>query len=183
MLTTATLMRRFHEQCPSDELYDKAVRSYETLLDVRGKKRIAEEISALLNIPEATLREYADSIISALLYNGNDDPFLSFGLEKNAPLSEVNKRWKTLIVLYHPDKHADQGAGQKVNKVNDVYDRIQRLQGQDMHLRPFTSIRVPDRQGRGTLPHDRHFRYLPLIIIALAAIIAVLSILLFIWRI
>ena len=184
LLTTATLIRRFHERCPSDELYDKAVRSYETLLEARGKRHTAGEIAALLDIPEVTIQHYADAIISQLLFNREDDPYLSFGLKKNAPLPEVNKRWKTLIVLYHPDKHKDQGTnGRKVKKVNEMYDRIQRLQGQDRHLSPFTPFRVPGLQGRGAIPQGRHYRYLPSIIIALATAIAVLSILLFMWRI
>lgn len=183
LLTTATLIRRFHEQCPSDELYDKAVRSYETLLEVRGKGHTAREIAELLNIPEVTIRHSADAIISTLIFNRKDDPFLSFGLKKNAHLSEVNMRWKKLIVLYHPDKHVDDGTiGRKVHKVNDMYDKIQRLHGQDVHLRPFTPVRAPGRQGRGAVAHGRHFRYLPVIIIALAATVAVLSILLFMWR-
>ena len=180
LLTTATLIRRFIEQCPSDELYDKAVRSYETLLEARGKDHTAREIAALLDIPEITIRYYADAIISQLLFNREDDPFLSFGLRKNAPLQEVNKRWKILMVLYHPDKHADQGAiSRKANKVNEVLDRIQRLREKDLHLRPFMPGRAPGLQGRGTVAQGRHFRYLLIIIIVLAAIIAVLSIMFF----
>ena len=123
LLTTATLIRRFHEQCLLDEIYDKATRSYETLIDVIRKPDTAREISDILNLPVATITDDAESIINILLFNKENDPYLSFGLAKHAPLSEVNKRWKNLIVLYHPDRYSNkQLPEERAKKINEIYE-------------------------------------------------------------
>jgi hypothetical protein len=102
ILKTSTLIRRFREQCPVKEIYDKAVRCYDTLIDSIERPDISRKISGLLNVPAVTVKEHAESVINILLFNKENDPYLSLGLERTASFSEVHKRWKRLIVLYHP---------------------------------------------------------------------------------
>ena len=180
VLTTTTLIRRFHEQCPLDELYDKAVRSYETLIDVIQNPASASEISALLNIPEDTIKHYAEAIIDILLFNNENDPYLSFGLKRYAPLSEVNRRWKSLIVLYHPDKYLNQKIFEdKAKKINEIYEEIQKIQERRIISNSLNSIVKVSLPRSDQTYHVRYLKNIPYIIIALAMIIAIFSIFLF----
>jgi len=83
-------------------LWKKPSGANDTLIESIEKQETAEEISALLGIPTVTIKEHAEAIVNILLFNKEDDPYLSFGLNTDAPLSEVSRRWKSLIVLYHP---------------------------------------------------------------------------------
>ncbi|MFZ2170637.1 MAG: J domain-containing protein [Methylococcaceae bacterium] len=182
VLATATLIRRFHEKCAPGEIYDKAIRCYETLIESIEKKETAEEISALLDIPADKIRGYAEAIINSLLFNKEQDPYLSLGLNKDAPLSAVSRRWKSLIVLYHPDKHLNQNiAEEKAKKINERYEEIQKLKKDELYNNSFNNgSRICPPGGMRTT-NPVYFKYLPLFIIGIAMIIAILSILLLIF--
>jgi len=180
VLATATLMRRFHEQCPITEIYEKAARSYETLIDTIEKKHTAKEIATLLDIPEITIKRYAEAIIDILLFNKENDPFLSFGLTSDASLSEVNKRWKSLIVLYHPDRNSSKQLFEsRAKKINGIYEQMLRLQEQKLYPRSLNNMIEVSLPRSSKLIHEKYFKYIPYIIIMLAIIIAILSLLLF----
>ena len=180
VLATATLMRRFHEQCPIAEIYEKATRSYETLIDTIEKKHTAKEIATLLDIPEITIKRYAEAIIDILLFNKENDPFLSFGLTSDASLSEVNKRWKSLIVLYHPDRNSSKQLFEsRAKKINGIYEQMLRLQEQKLYPRSLNNMIEVSLPRSSKLIHEKYFKYIPHIIIVLAIIIAILSLILF----
>ena len=180
VLATATLMRRFHEQCPITEIYEKATRSYETLIDTIEKKHTAKEIATLLDIPEITIKRYAEAIIDILLFNKENEPFLSFGLTSDASLSEVNKRWKSLIVLYHPDRNINKQLFEdKAKKINEIYEKLQMIQKQKIYSRPYNMIKELSLPRTSKIFHVTYFKYIPYIIIALAVIITIFSILFF----
>lgn len=182
VLTTATLIRRFHDRCLPDEIYDKAVRSYETLLDVIQKPDTAIEISTLLDMPAATIKDDAENIINILLFNKENDPYLSFGLKRYAPLSEVNRRWKSLIVLYHPDRYFNQTIiEEKAKKINKIYEEIQKMQARKIYSSSFKKISEISLPQNNKISHVTYLKYIPWIIIALAIIIAIFSILLLIF--
>lgn len=182
VLTATTLIRRFHEQCPPDELYDKAVRSYETLIEIIQNPDTAREISALLNIPADTIKDYANAIINILLFNKENDPYLSFGLKKFAPLSEVSRRWKSLIVLYHPDKYLNQKIFEtKAKKINEIYEEIQRMQEQKISSNSLNRVSEMTLSRSDQVNRLRYLKNIPYIIIVLAMIIAICSLLLFIF--
>ena len=180
VLATATLMRRFHEQCLTNEIYEKATRSYETLIDTIKKKRTAKEIATLLDIPEITIKGYAEAIIDILLFNKENDPYLSFGLTRGASFSEVNRRWKSLIVLYHPDRNSNKQLFEsRAKKINGIYEQMLRLQEQKLYPRSLNNMIEVSLPRSSKFIHEKYFKYIPYIIIVLAIIIAILSLLLF----
>jgi hypothetical protein len=182
VLATATLIRRFHERCAPGEIYEKAIRCYDTLIESIEKIETTEEISALLDIPADKIKGYAEAIINILLFNKEDDPYLSFGLNTDAPLSEVSRRWKSLIVLYHPDKYLNQRIGEeKAKKINERYEEIQKLKKNEIYYNSFNNASKISPPGGIRTIHPVYFKYLPLFIIGIAIIIAIFSILLLIF--
>ena len=182
ILATATFIRRFHERCPCGEIYDKAVRCYETLLDTIQYPSAAEELSVLLDMPAVRIKGYAEDIITVLLFNQENDPYLSFGLMQGAPLREVNRRWKRLIALYHPDKHLHKEPfEEKAKKINDIRKKIEQIQAQKIHLCSSNNISAMHQPQGIKISKSKHLRYLPFVIVAAAIIIAIFSILLLIF--
>jgi len=182
VLATATLIRRFHERCPPGEIYDKAVRCYGTIMETIEKPETARELSALLGIPAVTIKEDAETIINILLFNKENVPYLSFGLKDGASLSEATRRWKSLIVLYHPDRYLNQKIFEdKAKKINDIYAEIQTIQGGKKFSCSFNDISEVRLPKNGHITHRQQFKYIPSIIIALAIITAIFSITVFIF--
>jgi hypothetical protein len=177
ILATATLIRRFHEHCSISEIYDKAIRCYDTLIESVEKMETKEAISALLDIPADTIKRYAENIINILLFNKENDPYLSFGLNRDAPLSEVSRRWKSLIVLYHPDKYLNQSIfEEKAKKINELYEEIQMLNKNNIYYNSFNNASSISPPESSRIFHFMSLKYLPLLIMGTAMIIAIFSI-------
>jgi DnaJ-domain-containing protein 1 len=178
VFATATLIRRFHEKNHRSEIYENAVRCYDMLVDCLQKPLAAKELADLLHLPETTVMAHADSIINLLLFNKLHDPYLSFGLKPDAQMPEVTRRWKSLIILYHPDKYLNSKMNEeRVRKINETYEQISVILKQKKHSGSFTGIREM-RLPEENIPN--YSRYLPSVMITLAIIAAIFSVLLFI---
>ena len=63
-----------------------------------------------------------------------DDPYLILGLSRDASEEEIRRRYRELVREYHPDRHIAAGmpeemidiATERLQKVNEAYDRIMR---------------------------------------------------------
>ncbi|MDA8106445.1 MAG: J domain-containing protein [Nitrospiraceae bacterium] len=180
-LLAASLMRRF-EAIPEEEVYEKASRCFDLLLDVRECPDTAARISFLIGRPAALVQRSAEAIIDLVLFNRNNDPYASLGLPRYAGKAEVNRRWKRLIVLYHPDKYPNQREHyeEKAKKINEAYGEIRKEAG--MHTSPDTvfypSGKSPSRTEAA--PYRRYLKHVPTVILALVIFIAVVSVLFFI---
>ena len=155
VLATATLIRRFHERCAPGEIYEKAIRCYDTLIESIEKQETAEEISALLGIPADIIKRDAETIINILLFNKENDPYLSFGLNRDAPLSDASSRWKSLIVLYHPDKYLNHTIAEEIaKKINERYEEIQRLKKNRINYNSFNNVSKISLPGSSVIFHS-----------------------------
>ena len=179
---TATLLRRFHEQCPRTEIYDKAIRCYETLIETVQNTSVSREIAALLHVPPSTVISEAEKIITLLLFNEENDPYLSLGLGRHATFQEVNGRWKGLISLYHPDRHLHQEPSEdKARKINEVHEEIRGAQGKKgppLTVRHFSEMDLPENN---TVFLFTYLKSVPYLIIGIAVAIALFSLSFFIY--
>jgi DnaJ like chaperone protein len=66
-----------------------------------------------------------------------NDPYLILGLGRSAAADEIKRRYRELVREYHPDRHIAAGvpeemieiATERLQKVNEAYDRIARERG------------------------------------------------------
>jgi hypothetical protein len=179
ILSAAAVIARFREGRPLDEGGINVFSCYETLLDIISDSHAALEICSLLGMPEAKVRSYAGEIVDILLFNDGNDPYVSLGLPGYASAAEVNRRWKSLILLYHPDKYPNRREyEERAKKINEAYERIRSARGHVAGLRRPESIKkvqVKNRGGTGKIRGLKHLRYLPDFILALAVIVALIS--------
>jgi DnaJ-domain-containing protein 1 len=183
MLSAAAIIARFKDGRPLDDGSNNVFGCYETLLDIISNSQAALEICRLLSMPEAKVRSYAGEIIDFLLFNRRNDPYLSLGLPGDTPVADVNKRWKSLLLLYHPDKYSNQrDYEERAKKINESYERIrsatEHMAGPE---RPVAVKRVKaSRVGSERMRLLNRLRYLPDFILALAIMAAVISALIFV---
>lgn len=87
-------------------IYPKAIRCYEIPLRALEKPEYAQELAKLSNVHPRTIKACSLKLVDLLLSNTMNDPFLSLGLPRDANEDEIHRRWKRLLVLFHPDRPA-----------------------------------------------------------------------------
>ncbi len=193
-LVAAGLICGFRQNSPP-EVYEKALKCFDVLLDILEDSDTAEKISAIINSPAAAVRQSVQTIIDLLLFNAGNDPYMSLCLPRHADEDEVNRRWKRLIVSYHPDKYPGRREyEERAKRINETYETIQKA-GEGFHVdealrtiikrnADYASLNdeIIKRLTRmETSPAYRYLRRLPAVIWLSSLVIAIISILIFIY--
>jgi hypothetical protein len=183
MLSAAIIIARFKDGRPLDDGSNNIFSCYETLLDIIDNSHAALEICRLLNISEAKVRSYAGEIIDVLLFNRKNDPYLSLGLPGDTPVADVNRRWKSLLFLYHPDKYSNRrDYEERAKKINESYERIRSATGRMVGPERPVAVKIvkASRIVSERMRLLKRLRYLPDFLLALAIMAAVISALIFV---
>ncbi len=179
LLLAAGLLRRF-DKISDRDFCDRAVKCFDALLDIRDSVDSAKKISAMIDWQATTVQKSAERIIDNLLFNKNDDPYLSLGLRGDAGTDEVTKRWRRLIVLYHPDRYPDKKEyEEKAKRLNEAYTQIRKARKGAAWYEPFNDALRDNLPKKAVVHYYRYLRYLPTLILALTVLMAIVSILLF----
>lgn len=110
------------------KFHSKAVRYYEIPLRVLENTEFAQELAMLGDMNLQTVRVCSLKIVDLLLFNTKNDPFLSLGLSRNADEDEIHRRWKRLLVLFHPDRSSPGMLNMTRTKtINAAYQSIRKL--------------------------------------------------------
>jgi hypothetical protein len=173
IFSAASLIKRFNENPPLDETYNRAVGCYEVLLDIIERPEAAKEVSDLIKESQDKIRMSALKIVNILLFNDKGSPFMSLGLANHATDNEIKKRWKRLLMLYHPDRLYNQKrVDEAAKKINGAYEELK--QRKEKNIRSEKFIKKP----RQYIPEQKYFnarsagihnfkylRYLPALIL------------------
>jgi hypothetical protein len=181
-LSFARFIQRFEQGCPLDEVYERACRSYDILIDILDHPNSAQDIAALAHMQAHKIEAIAEEIFDLLLFNRENNPYLSFGFQKYAPLFYIEKRWKRLLILYHPDKHINKKSYEdKAQKINEAYEKIKNMKTRNSYAEEFKDTNFFYTYPQSTRGyHSKYFKNIPRYIIAFAAMLAVISVFLFI---
>jgi hypothetical protein len=170
-----------YERSTPEELYHKAHKCYEVIIDVLEDADTAQSISALVSRPVTSVRNSARTIIDLLLFNKEADPYVALGLPGDADKTDANRRWKRLMVLYHPDRYpGDAACEEKAKKINEAHERLQRGQEKGPYLTVDRAVILDKLHGAGQSGSSRVRRKVPVFILALAIFACIISLWLFI---
>lgn len=180
---TARTILRFKELKRLDDIHESVFRHYESIIDViedSDGADAARKISALLHIPPAAVRNYAEQIIDLLIFNKENNPYVRLGLPGFGSAEEVYRRWKRLILLYHPDKYFTQPIyEERAKKINEAYEKIRSLRGKRVHFTKLGNNRYGAGRRRPVkckkIRRFKYLKYLPELILALVVIAALIS--------
>ncbi len=180
-LLAASLISRF-EKISEEEVYEKASRCFDFLLDVWESPETAKRLALLIDRGISSVQHSVGAVIDLLLFNRNNDPYVSLGLPRYAGKSEVKCRWKRLIVMYHPDKYPNQREyyEEKAKKINEAYEEIRKISAaHTLHESAAYAAGVNTPLTRA-VHYPKYLKHVPTIILALVILIALVSILFFI---
>jgi hypothetical protein len=184
MLCAARLLSGFDTRYSLIGSYEMALSCYELLIDTLESPAAASEMSAFAHMPANEIQASAETVIDHLLFNHENNPYVTLGVQRHAPPAEVTKRWKRLITLYHPDKYPNQKKyEERAKKINQAYAEIKRRKEGDTRYEIMHKVKRYHSHGNNRIYYSRHMRRLPAVIIAAAIIMAIISMLLFISRI
>jgi curved DNA-binding protein CbpA len=70
--------------------------------------------------------ENVREIFYRLHFNRENDHYLTLALPRSVTQPQIHKRWKDLILLYHPDRNRDSGAymGECAKRINEAYSAL-----------------------------------------------------------
>lgn len=196
IFSTASLIKRFNERCPLDEIYNKGIKCYDVLLDLIENPKVAKEISEFIKIPSEKIKIAAIGIVNLLLFNKMNNPFLSLGLSNHATDNETRKRWKRLLMIYHPDRLFSQKTYEEMaKKINQAYREIEELEVKNFHYEKVTenhigkvikkrekyfSVKTNTNKYFISIFNHRYLKYLPAFILVIVISMAIFTIALFI---
>ena len=188
LFLTASLINRLNKGCPLDEIYNKGISCYEVLLDLIENPEVAKKISEIIKLPPEKIKIAAVKIVNLLLFNKKDNPFLSLGLSNHATDNETKKRWKRLLMLYHPDRLFSQKIYEEIaKKINQAYREIDELKEKNFHYEKVikkTGDHFPFKNNLNKnsvrIFNLRYLKYLPSFILGAVISIAIITIVFFI---
>ena len=165
-----------YERSTPGELYQKALKCYEVLIDILEDADTARDVSALVSRPVTSVQDSARSIIDLLLFNKAADPAVALGLPENADKTEANRRWKRLMVLYHPDRYPDDHAyEERAKRINEAYEKLQRGQRKDFYVDVDQSAKQNELHAADQIPTVTAMRKVPVFILALVIFACIIS--------
>jgi hypothetical protein len=184
LLCASRLISEFNTRHASNDIYERALSCYDLLIDMLEDPGVARELSSSIHMPANKIQASADVIIDRLLFNQKNNPYLSFGFQGYVSAAEVTRRWKRLIVLYHPDRHPNQKKyEERAQKINQAYAEIQRIEKKGIHYDAVKHAQRPSFAMSNKIHYFRYMKRLPTIIVGAAILVAIVSMLLFISRI
>ncbi len=180
MLLAAGLIARFG-RLSDKETYEKASRCFDILLDARESPEAARRISRLIDREMSSVQHSAGTVIDHLLFNQANDPYVCLGLPRYAGRSEVTRRWKRLIVSYHPDKYPNQREyEERAKKINEAYGEICKNSAAHTFREAASRVVSANAQATRAVHHRKYLKHVPIFILALVIFLAVACVVLFI---
>ena len=184
MLCAARLLSGFGTRHSSNEIYEMALSCYDLLIDMVEDSGVARELSAFVHMPANEIQASAEGIIDRLLFNPKNDPYIALGLQGHVSAAEVTRRWKRLIILYHPDRYPNQKKyEERAKKINQAYSEIQRMKERGIHYEVIRNVKKTSFPRTNRIHYFRYMKRLPAVIIAAAILAAIISMLLFVSKI
>jgi DnaJ-domain-containing protein 1 len=119
-------IRLIIESCNDDRIISE---NFESLLEIaKGPDSefysVITEIAGVKNLDTKYLYDGANFLLSRLHFSNNYYNVL--GLRPNATSTDIKKRWRELIELYHPDRHEGktEWVAERAKRVNEAYSTL-----------------------------------------------------------
>ncbi len=101
----------------------KVVRNFDAFIDLLGDAPGAKSFLAQSSIDRSYVIDNLNKILDRVYFNPENDYYFTLGLPHNVTADQIHDRWKSLMMLYHPDRHRSDGGNwvSCTSKINEVY--------------------------------------------------------------
>ncbi|HXX53153.1 MAG TPA: DnaJ domain-containing protein [Thermodesulfovibrionales bacterium] len=141
-----------------------AVRFSDAFIDLLNSTEEAQNFLSSRGISTDYVQSNIKAIFARLHLNKENDHYLTLALPHTATESQIHKRWKELMRIYHPDRNSDKDAAVCAKWINEAYAILknpEKKMAYDRkamkHVEPFSTVQ------RSTAVHRRKLR-IPLFI-------------------
>jgi hypothetical protein len=102
----------------------EAARHSDALISLLGDTAGSGEFLASKGISRQYVHDQVREILRRILFSKEIDHYLALGLPHNASGKEIQKRWKDLMLIYHPDRSSDAESSLCAARVNEAYNML-----------------------------------------------------------
>ncbi len=109
-----------------DRIYREATRCFDCLIEISYGNEAIKEFARRRGIDMKYLVDGASFVISKMHFNPEGNHYLTLGLPQNISHEELGRRWKKLMLLYHPDRQRgnEEWYTERAKKVNEAYAEL-----------------------------------------------------------
>ncbi len=108
-----------------------AVRHSDVFIDILNDSEGARKFLSSMGISGEYISGQITKILYRLHFNRDDNHYLTLALSGGASEAQIRKRWKELMLLYHPDRNRDEQAASCAARINEAYN-VLKNQGKRM---------------------------------------------------
>jgi curved DNA-binding protein CbpA len=111
---------------PPERLFSEAIRCFDALIGISHNTDAVRDFADRQGMGHKYLVDGANFIISKMHFNPENNYYTTLGLPQNVSQNELRERWKSLMLLYHPDRHmeGEEWVSERAKKVNEAYSTL-----------------------------------------------------------
>ena len=98
-----------------------AVRFSDAFIDMLNDTEDARKFMSSRDISMEYARKNARAVLARLHSNRDNDHYLTLALPRTTSEAQLNKRWKELMRIYHPDRNDAEDAAGYAKRINEAY--------------------------------------------------------------
>lgn len=99
-----------------------AVRYADAFIDMLNDTEGVRQFLSLKGISLEYVHKHVKGIFARLHFNQENDHYLTLCLPRSASEAQINRRWKDLMLIYHPDRSKDVDAAGCAKRINEAYN-------------------------------------------------------------
>ncbi len=100
----------------------QAVRYSGAFIDMLNATEEARQFLSLKGLSMEYVHKHIRDILARLHFNRENDHYLALCLPRSASEAQINRRWKDLMLIYHPDRSKDEEAAGYAKRINEAYN-------------------------------------------------------------
>ncbi len=100
----------------------QAVRYSNAFIDMLNVTEEARQFLSLKGVTLEYVHRHIKDIFARLHFNRENDHYLALCLPHGASEAQINRRWKDLMLIYHPDRSKDEEAAGYAKRINEAYN-------------------------------------------------------------
>ncbi len=101
----------------------KVVANFEACIEFLRDSEGSRAFLSRRSIERSYVMQNLRTILEKAYFNSGDDHYLTLGLHRDSTAKQIHDRWKSLMVLYHPDRNRihDSHARSCASRINEAY--------------------------------------------------------------
>ena len=98
-----------------------AVRFSDALIDMLNDTDEVRNFLSSTGVSKEYVQRNVRAVFTRLHFNSEHNHYLTLALSRTASEAQIHKRWKDLMLIYHPDRNSDEDSASCAKRINEAY--------------------------------------------------------------